>query len=93
MLITANNPDRKSWLKIDKGCDFPIQNIPFGVFITKDDIITIGTRIGEFAVDLGAFHQLGYFDGIPLTDDMFMQDSLKILFLTEEKHGDWLEIE
>jgi len=76
MLITANNPDRKSWLKIDKGCDFPIQNIPFGVFITKDDIITIGTRIGEFAVDLGAFHQLGYFDGIPLTDDMFMQDSL-----------------
>jgi fumarylacetoacetase len=23
---------------------------------------------------LGAFHQLGYFEGIPLTDDMFMQD-------------------
>ena len=76
MLITANNPDRKSWLEIEKSCDFPIQNIPFGVFITKDDIITIGTRIGEYAIDLGAFHQLGYFDGIPLTDDMFMQDSL-----------------
>ena len=76
MLITANNPDRKSWLKVEKGCDFPIQNIPFGVFFTKDDIITIGTRIGEYAIDLGAFHQLGYFDGIPLTDDMFMQDSL-----------------
>lgn len=76
MQITANDPSRKSWLKVDKGCDFPIQNIPFGVFITKDDIITIGTRIGEYAIDLGAFHQLGYFDGIPLTDDMFMQDSL-----------------
>ncbi|NOR29117.1 MAG: fumarylacetoacetase [Lutibacter sp.] len=76
MLITANNPDRKSWLEIEKSCDFPIQNIPFGVFITKDDIITIGTRIGEYAIDLGAFHQLGYFEGIPLTDDMFMQDSL-----------------
>ena len=76
MLISANNPNRKSWLKIEKGCDFPIQNIPFGVFFTKDDIITIGTRIGEYAIDLGAFHQLGYFDGIPLTDDMFMQDSL-----------------
>ncbi len=76
MLITANEPTRKSWLNIEKKCDFPIQNIPFGVFITKDDIITIGTRIGEYAIDLGAFHQLGYFNGIPLTDDMFMQDSL-----------------
>ncbi|WP_372792446.1 fumarylacetoacetase [Lutibacter sp.] len=76
MKIAANDPNRKSWLKIGKKCDFPIQNIPFGVFITKDDIITIGTRIGEYAIDLGAFHQLGYFNGIPLTDDMFMQDSL-----------------
>jgi fumarylacetoacetase len=76
MQITANDPNRKSWLPVLEGCDFPIQNIPFGVFITKDDIITIGTRIGEYAIDLGAFHQLGYFDGIPLTDDMFMQDSL-----------------
>lgn len=76
MKIAANDPNRKSWLNIGKKCDFPIQNIPFGVFITKDDIITIGTRIGEYAIDLGAFHQLGYFNGIPLTDDMFMQDSL-----------------
>lgn len=76
MQIAANNPNNKSWLNVAEGCDFPIQNIPFGVFITKDDIITIGTRIGEYAIDLGAFHQLGYFEGIPLTDDMFMQDSL-----------------
>jgi fumarylacetoacetase len=76
MQIAANNPTRKSWLNVADNCDFPIQNIPFGVFITKDDIITIGTRIGEYAIDLGAFHQLGYFEGIPLTDDMFMQDSL-----------------
>jgi len=76
MEISANNPTRKSWLNCNSDCDFPIQNIPFGVFITKDDIITIGTRIGEFAIDLGAFHQLGYFNGIPLTDDIFMQDSL-----------------
>tara|TARA_R110001583_G_scaffold78922_1_gene213654 strand:- start:395 stop:1684 length:1290 start_codon:yes stop_codon:yes gene_type:complete len=76
MEITANNPNKKSWLQVKPGCDFPIQNIPFGVFITKDDIITIGTRIGEYAIDLGAFQQLGYFNGIPLTDDIFMQDSL-----------------
>jgi len=76
MKITANNPQRKSWLPVSKNSDFPIQNIPFGVFITKDDIITIGTRIGDYAIDLGALHQLGYFIGIPLTDDIFLQDSL-----------------
>jgi fumarylacetoacetase len=76
MPFSANNPDRKSWLHVDKNSDFPIQNIPFGVFLTRDDIITIGTRIGDTAIDLGALHQLGYFDDIPLTDDIFLQDTL-----------------
>ncbi|MDO7173329.1 fumarylacetoacetase [Mariniflexile sp. AS56] len=76
MPLTANNPDRKSWLHVDKNSDFPIQNIPFGVFLTRDDIVTIGTRIGDTAIDLGALHQLGYFEGIPLTDDIFLQDTL-----------------
>ena len=76
MPLTANNPSRKSWLDIPANSDFPIQNIPFGVFLTRDDIITIGTRIGDYAIDLGALHQLGYFEGIELTDDIFLQDSL-----------------
>lgn len=76
MKITANKSNRKSWLSVKKDSDFPIQNIPFGVFLTKDDITTIGTRIGDYAIDLAAMHQLGYFEGIPLTDDIFMQDSL-----------------
>lgn len=76
MPLSANNPDRTSWLHVDKNSDFPIQNIPFGVFLTRDDIITIGTRIGDTAIDLGALHQLGYFKDIPLTDDIFLQDTL-----------------
>ncbi|WP_299440588.1 fumarylacetoacetase [uncultured Aquimarina sp.] len=76
MPITANNPNRKTWIKTPTNTDFPIQNIPFGVFLTRDDVITIGTRIGDTAIDLGALHQLGYFEGIPLTDDIFLQDSL-----------------
>ena len=73
---TANNPARKSWIPIPENSDFPIQNIPFGVFLTKEDVITIGTRIGDCAIDMGALQQLGYFEGIELTDDMFMQDTL-----------------
>ncbi len=76
MPILANDPNKKTWLQVPKSSDFPIQNIPFGVFLTRDDIITIGTRIGDYAIDLGALHQLGYFKDIPLTDDIFLQDSL-----------------
>lgn len=76
MSLAANDPSRKTWLAIPENTDFPIQNIPFGVFLTRDDIITIGTRIGDIAIDLGALHQLGYFKNIPLTDDIFLQDSL-----------------
>lgn len=76
MPITANDPKRKTWLETSADTDFPIQNIPFGVFLTRDDIVTIGTRIGDYAIDLGALHQLGYFKGIDLTDDIFLQDTL-----------------
>jgi len=76
MPLTANDPKRKTWLDVPLNSDFPIQNIPFGVFLTRDDVITIGTRIGNTAIDLGGLHQLGYFKGIDLTDDLFLQDSL-----------------
>lgn len=76
MSLIANDPARETWLNTAPDTDFPIQNIPFGVFLTRDDIITIGTRIGDYAIDLGALHQLGYFKGIDLTDDIFLQDTL-----------------
>jgi fumarylacetoacetase len=76
MPITANDINRKSWLEVPLNSDFPIQNIPFGVFLTRENVVTVGTRIGDFAIDLGALQQLNYFEGIELTDDMFMQDTL-----------------
>ncbi|MES2544248.1 MAG: fumarylacetoacetase [Bacteroidota bacterium] len=76
MPITANNPNKKSWINVPNDSDFPIQNIPFGVFLTKENVVTVGTRIGNCVIDLGALHQLNYFDGIELTDDVFLQDTL-----------------
>ena len=76
MSLNPNDPAKKTWINTPENSDFPIQNIPFGVFLTRDDIITIGTRIGDTAIDLGAMHQLGYFEDIPLTDDIFLQDTL-----------------
>jgi len=76
-MIKANNPLRRSWLPIASDSDFPIQNIPFGVFMPNDDDhVTTGTRLGDYAIDLSALHQLGYFEGIELPDDVFLQDTL-----------------
>ncbi len=75
-MLNANDPNRKSWLDIPKNSDFPIHNLPFGVFMPKDDHITIGTRIGDYAIDLGALQQLGYFEGIILPEDVFLQDTI-----------------
>lgn len=75
-MLTANDPSRKSWLEVPSGSDFPIQNLPFGVFMANDDHISIGTRIGDTAIDLAALHQLGYFEDITLPEDVFLQDTL-----------------
>jgi fumarylacetoacetase len=40
--------------------------------------------MGDSAIDLGALQQLNYFEGIELTDDMFMQDTLNDLSLMEK---------
>ena len=76
MNLAANDPTRTSWIPVPTDSDFPIQNLPFGVFIPEDDIITTGTRIGDTAIDLSALQQLGYFKGIDLPDDVFLQDTL-----------------
>jgi fumarylacetoacetase len=72
----ANDPQRRSWINVPANSDFPIQNLPFGVFLPSDDVVTIGTRIGDTAIDLSALQQLGYFEGIDLPDDVFLQDNL-----------------
>ena len=76
MNLAANDPSRTSWIPVPTDSDFPIQNLPFGVFIPEDDIITTGTRIGDTAIDLSVLQQLGYFKGIDLPDDVFLQDTL-----------------
>lgn len=75
-MLTANDPSRKTWLETSEDSDFPIQNIPFGVFMAEDDTVSIGTRIGNKAIDLSALHQLGYLSGLELPDDIFLQDTL-----------------
>src|SRR5277367_2442123 len=54
----THDPARRSWLDSAnrQGCDFPIQNLPFGVFSRQgsDEPFRGGVAIGDQIVDLGA---------------------------------------
>lgn len=48
----ANYPKLKSWIELKPGSDFPIQNLPFGIFKTADKSPRAGVAIGEYILDL-----------------------------------------
>lgn len=77
-MIRANNPKLKSWLLVEQGSDFPIQNIPFGIFKPRNRTTSrAGTRIGNHVIDLAAIAEKGYLvdEGIA-NPDVFKQASL-----------------
>jgi len=55
-LDETHDPDRRSWVETanEPGCDFPIQNLPFGVFRTKQGPPRGGVAIGDQILDLAA---------------------------------------
>jgi len=83
-MIKANDPNRKSWIRVPEDSDFPIQNIPFGVFKKADGNYCVGSRIGDTAIDLNQMNKLGYFKEISLVRDVFQQKNLNV-FLESNK--------
>lgn len=59
-MIRANNPGLSSWVNVSKNSDFPIQNLPFGIFSVKGDSPRVGVAIGDQIVDLKNLFELGY---------------------------------
>ncbi|MBN9122585.1 MAG: fumarylacetoacetase [Planctomycetes bacterium] len=52
----THDPARRSWVESANrpGCDFPIQNLPLGVYCGIEDVsVRIGVAIGDFVVDAG----------------------------------------
>ncbi len=52
----------ESWISVAPESDFPIQNLPFGVFV-RDGRPRIGVAIGEEILDLYETAEAGFFDG------------------------------
>jgi fumarylacetoacetase len=58
----TTDPRLESWVPVPPGSDFPIQNLPFGVFAASDGASHIGVAIGERVLDCHTVAQAGVFD-------------------------------
>ncbi len=58
-----------SWVDVPAGHDFPLANLPFGIFSTSDRSPRPGVRLGEQVLDLSALHALGMLNDLDLTGD------------------------
>ncbi len=83
MQITANNPALRSWVAVAADSEFPIQNLPFGIFQTATTTKRVGVRIGDFVLDLAQMAQFGYFDDLSFAATDFNQDFLNPMM----RHG------
>jgi len=78
-MIKANDPSLVSWVEVKQNSDFPIQNLPLGVFKTEQLKPRVGMRIGEFVIDMKSLQVLGYLDNLPFSPNAFDSSSLNLL--------------
>lgn len=87
--MKANDPRLKSWVETQKDTDFPIQNLPFGIFKTKYLSPVAGVAIGDYVVDLVYLQEHGFLDGFGLPPGVFNQKTLnEFFFLGRKKVGE-----
>src|ERR1700732_1224753 len=62
-----NHPTLLSFTSVDAASDFPIQNLPYGVFSAKDGLAPrVGVAIGNYVLDLWELEQDSRLDVGPL---------------------------
>ena len=60
----THEPKLRSWVEVEENSDFPIQNIPFGVFCPKSGgDLHVATAIGDYVLDLALLYESGAFGG------------------------------
>lgn len=71
------DPNLRSWVSVPDGSDFPIQNLPYGVFKPSGEGARIGIAIGDRVLDLAALHAAGKFADSPFaSNNVFARDAL-----------------
>ena len=70
------DPALKSWINVGKNNDFPIQNLPFGIFSREGCSPRVATRIGDTVVDLYVLAVKGYLHRTEIDPEVFNRDFL-----------------
>src|ERR1700744_5108466 len=63
-LSHPNDPTLRSFISVDPASDFPIQNLPYGVFSAHGLAPRVGVAIGDHVLDLWELEHDGRF-GLP----------------------------
>jgi len=67
----------KSWVNVSENSDFPIENLPYGIFKTNyNHSPRAGIAIGEFILDLSIVSDLGFFNDIDFDEGVFSKKYL-----------------
>lgn len=90
-LNKTHEPKAKSWVEAANrpGTDFPIQNLPFGVFrhLGSDEAPRIGVAIGDLILDMAGAEMDGFFDGeATRAAEACMSESLNELMSLDVRH-------
>lgn len=83
------DPLLESWVPVGPNSDFPIQNLPYGVFSDVNGT-RCGIAIGDHIFDLAGAESAGLFDNTGLEHDTFRHESLNT-FLAHNR-GVWTTV-
>ena len=72
-MLTPNDPSLRSFVPVAADAHFPIQNLPFGVFVRPDSLAPrIGVAIGDQVLDLHVLAERRLLKVPALPDDYFL---------------------
>jgi fumarylacetoacetase len=96
-LNETHDPKVKSWVESANrpGTDFPIQNLPFGVFrhVGSDELPRIGVAIGDQILDMTGAEMDGFFQGeTAQAAEACLSESLNELMSLGPKHWSALRL-
>ena len=75
--MSPNDPSLRSFIEVRADSDFPIQNLPYGVFSTaQDERKRIGVAIGDFILDLAVCEEAGLVLVEGAAERLFNRDAL-----------------
>ena len=77
---------QETWLQVEAGSDFTINNLPYGIFSIKDKAPRAGVALGTYIIDLAELEAAGVFGDIS-TITLFNHPTLNTFM--EQDHTVW----